>query len=328
MAFESDLRFTSPDQVLADGGKNKKDPEMLGPLGKIPSWKTVDFYMGNYNQSAAYEGRNCSWRNINIGKIDFSGENAVNKNVLLIPDTETLEVTGGVNYESTTESGGGGASTLLDAIKDGISIFTGSTAVPEWSAKTFKDLKPLSLGGEFKFTFKYGSAGLYNAFEEVVKPIIALILFFGIEAGNTDDFSNHIKVAASNVLNPMPTKGQFMAERLKGGIAVAKGDIASDGGLSASTLASNLNKANALIQSALAAGAHEVSTGNRYRNIYMSWGRMTIGPLLYADIKYGFKQVEMDAYGWPLEGWFTVSGLESMRSSTTQALLSPFIQGV
>ena len=317
-----DRRFTETSQVLKDDGKKVSDPKLIGAGTGVIDWKTIEFWMGNAKGSKDYEGRT-NWRQINLGGIDFSSK-PVSNNVVLIPEQTEFKIVSEVKYKDESEDVGGSSGGILDAIKSGVEIFTGSVARPEWSAKTFEDLGPLGLDGEYTFKFAYGKFGLFNAFEEVVKPILALTLFFGVEA-LTDDWNGHLlKSAASNINNPAPTHAQFLAERIKSAYGVLKDTNWDDD----STLAQNLATANALIQSALAAGAHNVSTSSAYRNCYMSWGRFMFGPFNYGKISYSFDQKNMDSNGWPTVGSFTIGDIKSMRRSTTQAMISPLVRGV
>lgn len=320
-----EVRFTSPSQVFANNGKNVKEPKMLGPLGKIPSWKTVDFFMGNYKFSDAYEGRGVNWRKINLSGIDFSS-NPVNENVLLIPEKDNFKIASSVKYGEPKETLGNSGG-ILDMIKGAAEIFSGASEVPAWEAKTFEDLENLEVDGEFEFKFRFGNAGLYNAFEEVVKPILALTLYFGIEvSGENTTLLN----AANRIKTPMPTQHQFLATKVKGIIERVRNnnsDLVKNLN-SNETPVSYLAKANAVIQSALATGAKDVSLSQEYRNLYMSWGRFLVGPLIYDKFSYSFKMTELDTYGWPIEGSFVISGLKSMRKSTAQAMISPFVKGV
>lgn len=326
MAFNGyDRRFTGTEEVLKNDGK-LTDKEALGFAGgtNIVKLKTIDFWFGNADGTASYQNRT-NWRRINLGGINFdSDKTAVSDNVVLIPEQTEFKVASEVKWENeeTGTSKGGG---LLDVLKTASEVFSGSTARPEWSGRSFSDLGELSLNGEYTFKFAYGKFGLFNAFEEVVKPILALTLFFGIEA-DSEEWNGHLlKSAAANINNPGPTHAQYLVSVIKGAV----GDISNaanvfSGGGAAQTLA----EANSLIQSALARGAHGIATGNLYRNCYLSWGRFMFGPFQYDKIEYMFDQKNMDSYGWPTMGQFTISGIKSMRRSTTQALISPLVRGV
>lgn len=330
MAFNGyDRRFTGTEEVLKNDGK-LTDKEALGFAGgtNIVKLKTIDFWFGNADGTASYQNRT-NWRRINLGGINFdSDKTAVSDKVVLIPEQTEFKVASEVKWEDEetgTAKGGG----LLDLLQSTAEVFAGSVMRPEWSARSFSDLGQLGLNGEYTFKFAYGKFGLFNAFEEVVKPILALTLFFGVEANRyedkklIDDWNGHLlNSAAANINNPGPTHAQFLAERVLGALGSLKGTTLSDFNGNA------LAEANAKIQSALAAGAHNVSTSSAYRNCYMSWGRFMFGPFQYDKIEYMFDQKNMDSYGWPTIGQFTISGIKSMRRSTTQALISPLVRGV
>ena len=319
-----DRRFTETGQVLKDDGKKVSDPKLIGAGTGVIDWKTVEFWMGGADGAKSYQGKT-NWRQINLGGINFK-DKPVSNNVVLIPEQTEFKVASEIKWKEESEDAGGGAGGILDAIKSGVEIFTGAVARPEWSARSFEDLGPMGLDGEYTFKFAYGKFGLFNAFEEVVKPILALTLFFGVDAIAKDWNGHLLKSAASNINNPAPTHAQFLAEKVLGAVGTLKNyhwDDLVDGGL-----ANAMKEANALIQSALAAGAHNVSTSNGYRNCYMSWGRFMFGPFNYGKISYSFDQKNMDSNGWPTLGSFTIGDIKSMRRSTTQAMISPLVRGV
>lgn len=326
-----DRRFTETSQVLINDGKKVEDPKIVGGGTGVINWKTVEFWIGGANGTDVYKDRT-NWRKINLGGINF-GDKPVSDKVVLIPEQTEFKVVSEVKYKDESEDVGGGAGGILDAIKSGVEIFTGAVARPEWSARSFEDLGPFGLDGEYTFKFAYGKFGLFNAFEEVVKPILALTLFFGVEArvedknGSSLSWDGHLlNSAASNIRNPAPTHAQFLAERVKGAFGTLKNTSWDD--LTGGGLASTMARANSLIQSALAAGAHNVSTSNAYRNCYMSWGRFMFGPFTFGKTSYSFDQRNMDSNGWPTVGSFTIGDIKSMRRSTTQAMISPLVRGV
>lgn len=319
-----DRRFTSTKDVLDDKKKSLTETgSIFVPGTKIHKWKTINFWLGNAKGTDSYKNRT-NWREINLGGIDFS-KNPVDGKVVLIPEQTEFKVASEIkweNEETGTTKGGG----ILDVLKTASEVFSGSTSRPEWVARSFSDLSELSLNGEYTFKFAYGKFGMFDAFEEVVKPILALTLFFGVEA-HSDNWNDHLlNSAAASINNPGPTHAQYLATMIKGATGVLLSDNANSfsGGGAADVLA----EANAKIQEALAAGAHEIATGSAWKNAYMSWGRFMFGPFQYDKIEYMFDQKNMDSNGWPTMGQFTISGIKSMRRSTTQALISPLVRGV
>lgn len=333
----ADLRFANPADFLAKTGTIQKvgaptseKLELGGPAGKTPLIKTVDFFMGGYDTTG--DGsylpngqRNWnSWRNIHEGEIDFSRD-PVNSNVLLIPSNMTVSVEGGMDLEDVKESFGK-AGSILDVLSSVNEILTNTKAIGEWAGRTFKDVQSLKIGpSEYEFEFKFGNAGLNNSFEEVVKPIVALTMFFGVSAGT--DYKDHLKNSAGAINVPYPTKAEYFVSFVKGAISSAAdtANILTSGEASATQ---TLSQANFAIQSALCAGAKNVALSNQYRNLYLTWGRMTFGPLTYSGYKYSFDMSNLDEWGWPTSGKFTLSNLQSPRKATTQAMLSPFFRGV
>jgi hypothetical protein len=70
--------------------------------------------------------------------------------------------------------------------------------VPAW-----KTTSPLSFSGDLKFEFQFGKFGLFDALEEVVKPILVLASQFTISMGE------------NYAIGPAPTKPAYMAGMLK-----------------------------------------------------------------------------------------------------------------
>ena len=285
-----DRRFTETSQVLKDDGKKVEDPKIVGGGTGVINWKTIEFWIGGANGFDVYKDRT-NWRNINLGGIDFS-QKPVSDKVVLIPEQTEFKIVNQIKYKDEDESVSGGPGGILDAIKTGVETFTGATARPEWVARSFDNLELFGLDNEYTFKFAYGKFGLFNAFEEVVKPILALTLFFGVEAivedknGNSLSWDGHLlNSAASNIRNPAPTHAQFLAEKVLGAVGSLKG---TNWDAEGSDLASTLARANSLIQSALASGAHNVATSSAYRNCYMSWGRFMFGPFTFGKTSYSF----------------------------------------
>lgn len=308
-----DRRQTSDSAFL----ENKDNPvplRLVGPYGKVPNWKCVDFWMGGINKENPSPGNNTfrqNWRNNNYGNIDFSSK-PVNENVLLIPEGMELRVEGGLDLTDVSESIGKGDD-LLSILAEATAIIKGSMAVPQYKPRVLNGLKPMTMPNSFKFKFHYGAAGLYDAFEEVVKPIFALVGFFGVKSD-----SGVLSPAITSGL-PYPTKGVFIFNKIRGAVNGVK-DMAEKG-------FEGLADMNAQLQSALASGAMGIATSENYHNLWISWGRFTLGPFQYTDIKYAFNMEQFDSNGWPLNGEFEIGGISSMRVSSSSAMVSPVIVG-
>lgn len=316
-----DRRQTSSETFL----ENKENPvplRLVGPYGKVPNWKCIDFWMGGFEGTNPVGTDNLAkrqnWRSNAYGNIDFSGH-PVNDNILLIPEGMTLEVSGGQSLADVNESLGK-SDDFLAILSEATAIITGSMSVPQWKPKVLDGLNPLKLAQGFKFNFHYGAGGLYDAFEEVVKPIYALVGFFGVKTTNG---------AASPIIStsdlPYPTKGLFMFNKLKGAVS-GVADLMKNG-LEGKSASEKLADANAKLQAALASGAYGIASSSRYHNLWISWGRFTLGPFQYSEIKYSFDMSMFDSNGWPMNGTFEINGLESMRVSSSSAMTSPVIVG-
>lgn len=316
-----DRRQTSSETFL----ENKENPvplRLVGPYGKVPNWKCIDFWMGGFEGTNPVGTDNLAkrqnWRSNAYGNIDFSGH-PVNDNILLIPEGMTLEVSGGQSLTDVNESLGK-SDDFLAILSEATAIITGSMSVPQWKPKVLNGLNPLKLAQGFKFNFHYGAGGLYDAFEEVVKPIYALVGFFGVKT---------TKGAASPIIStsdlPYPTKGLFMFNKLKGAVS-GVADLMKNG-LEGKSASEKLADANAKLQSALARGAYGIASSSKYHNLWISWGRFTLGPFQYQEIKYSFDMSMFDSNGWPMNGTFEISGFESMRVSSSSAMTSPVIVG-
>lgn len=308
-----DRRQTSSTAFL----ENKDNPvplRLVGPYGKVPNWKCVDFWMGGINKDNPGPGNKTfrqNWRNNNYGNIDFSSK-PVNENVLLIPEGMELRVEGGLDLTDVSESIGKGDD-LLSILQEATAIIAGSMSVPQYKPRVLNGLKPMTMPNSFKFKFHYGAAGLYDAFEEVVKPIFALVGFFGVKSN-----SGVLSPAITSGL-PYPTKGVFIFNKIRGAVNGIK-DMAEKG-------FEGLADMNAQLQSALASGAMGIATSENYHNLWISWGRFTLGPFQYTDIKYAFNMEQFDSNGWPLNGEFEIGGISSMRVSSSSAMVSPVIVG-
>lgn len=284
--------------------------------GKIPAFKCMDFWMGGVDENGLpTKTKKEQWRSYtNESGLDFK-KSPVSESVLLIPDGREIVVSGGMTLKDYTQKLGTGGDILaiLNSIQ---SFFDNNMVVPVWKPKVFDSINPLKLDMETKFKFHYGAAGLYDAWEEVVKPIYALLNFFSVDTGEIDKAI--LKNSTTAVL-PYPNESRFVFEQLRGALSVLTTE-----GLSFK----RLDELNSKLQSAIHAGAGNSARSSAYNNLWVSYGRFTFGPMQYSDIKFGFDMNAFDENGWPISGWFQIGGLESTRMSTTAAMMSTIIKGV
>lgn len=293
-----DLRANSYDDLSST---RPTENQIVGAYKNTPVWKTVDFWMGAPNSA-----KKINWRTRNSSL-------TVNDNVLLIPDDTKLQVSGGFEMENFTENLSK-AGDILSALQGISEVFTASIVIPSYKPQVFKDIKTIEVPNALTFSFYYGSAFLFNALEEVVKPIYALLDFFG--ADTKSDSSVAI------IEPPWPTKSQFIANQLIAGAS----SLVSSAKAMAENSSASLGALNASLQSALNAGTKAVAESKSYNNLYISWGRFTLGPMIYSDIKYEFDMNNFDENGWPVSGKFTLGGIKSMKTGTTETLKSTLIK--
>lgn len=297
-----DLRANNYDELSSAKPTNNK---IVGVYKNTPIWKTVDFWMG-----AANSAKKINWRNSNSNL-------TVDSNILLIPDNSQLQVSSGFEMENFSESLGK-AGDILSILQGVSEVFTGSTVIPAYKPQVFKDIKTIEIPNALTFSFYYGSAFKFDALEEVVKPVYALLDFFGADTQSSEGGS------IATVVPPWPTKSQFIATQILSGAKSLVSSVRSIG--NSDSLTKSLGKLNASLQSALNAGAAAVANDSQYNNLYISWGRFTLGPMIYSEIKYEFDMNNFDEHGWPISGKFTLGGIKSMKTGTTETLKSTLIK--
>lgn len=307
MAYEkeiSNIDLRANDYSELSNAKPTKN-QIVGAYKNTPIWKTVDFWMG-----AANSAKKINWRTRN-------SDLTVDSNILLIPDSSTLQVSSGFEMENFSENLGK-AGDLLSVLQGVSEIFTGSTVIPAYKPQVFKDIKTIEIPNALTFSFYYGSAFKFDALEEVVKPIYALLDFFGADTQSSAESS------IATIAPPWPTKSQFIADQILNGAKSLVNSVKSMG--NSDSLTKSLGKLNASLQAALNAGAADVANSDQYNNLYISWGRFTLGPMIYSEIKYEFDMNNFDEHGWPISGKFTLGGIKSMKTGTTETLKSTLIK--
>ena len=318
-----DKRIASIDDIFDEAKRNGTVKDLSNGEfkfnGKIPAFKCMDFWMGGVdNNGLPTITKKEDWRKYkNKQGLDFSN-NPVSESILLIPDGREIVVSGGMTLKDYSQKLGTGGD-ILAILNSAESFFKNSMIVPNWKPRVFESLNPLKLEMETKFKFHYGAAGLYDAWEEVVKPIYALLNFFSIDTG---PLKKAIMQNEASTLLPYPNESRFVYEQLQGARARIK---------AISTEGLNINQisdVNAALQSIIQAGAGSSARSSAYNNLWVSYGRFTFGPMQYSDIKFGFDMNAFDENGWPISGWFQIGGLESTRMATTAAMMSTIIKGI
>lgn len=165
--------------------------------------------------------------------------------------------------------------------------------IPAWTGTD-----NLSLPGSLTFKFGFGQAGLFDAAEEVVRPILSLAMYFApIDAEN------------GTVSGILPTES-FV--KIKGAIAVADG---------ATQAISNVMSGNGILNAVsavyLAIDGNLASTYKDSRGVMVArYGNIIIPPFVVSKVRWKFDMSEVDENGYPYKGEITLSGIESFQMAT------------
>lgn len=273
---------------------------------KVNPNKFVDFWVGSPTKSKF------NWRTyVPPGWRKEKGIK-VHESVMLIPSNAKFKATVSMALEQWSENLGK-AGGIIELINAATGAITGSSYIREFGTPSlFKDVDPISFDN-LTFEFKFGSAGLFSGLEEVVKPIFAIALIFA--PTTTGDFPQ----INGQIMNPFPTKLQFFFMKLldmKNQIQ----NIASEG-IGGGGFTQSLVDANRRLQNLIAAGNASAALSARFKNIWMSYGPFTFGPMQCPSFSYEFDMDHLDEFGWPIAGRITLTGLKTSRKGTSNAIL-------
>lgn len=205
-------------------------------------------------------------------------------------------------------------------------------------APIFKDTSTLDFEGSLKFDFKFGQFGLFDGFEEVVKPVMALASIFAV--GTPGGAGNSMQVST-----PYPTSSQFAATWLKSALSSIGGNFTAekllsglddkdgDGKKDVSSVkdvikvATNVENAvrdtlDAGIISILNNGGYGNEKTGAYRIVHFRYGHFYVGPCYCKDVKIDFETKHFDENGWPIAGSITIGGLTTIEKATKMNLRS------
>lgn len=311
--------------------------------------KTMGIYLG----TSKYK----DWRSkSNNGLWDVS------PNVVLIPNNQTLEMAfsyqlnDGVDTGSVLDKIKGGLNKVVEVTKvvssvveaahtltaDNVisNIADGSTVkstgyIYEYEGyKTFKDLSTFAFGDSISFNFSFGQAGLFSGLEEVVKPIFALMHLF-TPVGSSDDYSRIVlpyPTEAAQLMNKLASivgGASGVGQKIKSvaGVEVTENNdgVLANGKEIAGVIAEKLDDINISIKSTLSANNRAASESGEYKNIYLVYGNFRIGPCQATSFRCSFDTSNLDEFGWPVSGSFTIGGLTSNRKATSSALKSTIL---
>jgi len=254
----------------------------------------------------------------------------INRNLILSLDN--TEINFGYKHELTEaiddviKKGSGGvlekAQQLLEGIRAAAAVTAGAGGAgtggdPGRFLPVYKKVKawtgtsPLQINS-IKLNFYFGQAGLFDAFEEVVKPITRLVEI------------NMPTGAGPNIFKgPVPTVA-FLVQEFVANFALGvlsnddnKGFLDLGSGISSETddklrNASNLATGilNRVYQTYNTAVEKAMSGNSKLFTFRM--GRMVWGPCLVSEVKWAFDFSEVDSNGMPTRGWIELGGIEKM----------------
>ena len=165
--------------------------------------------------------------------------------------------------------------------------------IPAWTGT-----ENLCIPSQLTFKFAFGQAGLFDAAEEVVRPIMSLVMYFApIEDGAT-------------VNGVLPTE-QYV--KIAGAMAV---------GSSVAAAARELVQGNGIlngvkaIYNTLNKKVSEIYDGNSRGIMIARYGNLIIPPFIVGSVRWKFDMTEVDENGYPYRGEITLSGIESFQMAT------------
>lgn len=295
----------------------------------INSNKQVTFWIGSDPTTQGGD-----WRNSNNNSLY-----TIDKNVSLYLDTQEFDPTFENNYEDAKIPGTistiiNKSESILDLARSLKGSNLGQVYISKYSTpKTWKSTTPLKLESSLKFNFNFGSAGLWQGKEEVVKPILAIANIFAPKSVGNGMFSG-----------PLPTNSGFLGAFLKGGLsslktsgAAALSDVETDSSLSSDTKdTSATDKAIALAtkvqiayNSAINQGGMDVvkkagygSTSTKF--FCMQIGKVRFGPATVGSVKMHFDLNNLDSDGYPCAGTLTLEGINYYAIATSSQIANLF----
>lgn len=172
--------------------------------------------------------------------------------------------------------------------------------IPAWTGT-----ENLSVPGSLTFKFSFGQAGLFDAAEEVVRPILALAMYFAPIDGLNED-----KKADGTVNGILPTEAYV---KIQGAIAVAEG---------ATSAVSTLMEGNGILDAVSSVykaidGSLAKTYSESSRGVMVArYGNLIIPPFVVGKVKWKFDMSQVDENGYPYKGEITLSGIESFQMVT------------
>ena len=299
-----------------------KDAPPFSPVHSYSEVSTVnpnkEFQLAIYSSiSAARAATNFSnWRvYLTSGKVT---PESVNSLVKLYPEEySNFEL----SYENTYDKpiqevmgklNGGGTLGKIKGLLEGITagnVITGDAAKSEYdSAHTkyiskylnipaWQKTSQLQMPKTLTFSFHFGMAGIYDAYREVVKPIVTLAKIFAPSQS-----------AKSGLLDgPMPTSAYVLGKMISGMASegLQKGDTTSEA-------FDMVAQANAIMGNLVTSFNDNIEKLPLGRICVAKYGNLRIPPFIVGGASMSFDLTEVDENGYPYKGKLVVSNCESV----------------
>lgn len=328
-------------QNPANSSLEAEGPEHLQPYINI--FKTVDFAVGRYAAEDSASWRPLERNGFGNWRTDF-GIN-VHPNVQLQVDSKIVSVGFEQNFESLWDKVMGNK--IISAVDDMASnarMFGGSanpsiTISKYKQVPVLKDVSTMKVPSSIKFEFSFGSAGLFSAEEEVVKPILAIAKAFIAKQTGEQFVSGNApstEYALSKVVKSIWRKTQSAIKSLEsakssddnsddsssGGRKLF--DLGSDGSEALGAVADVLTRLQEVVYSCFNDAAKEVLTSS-YRTIKIRYGRFALPWMLVKSVNIEFDFSTVDEYGFPYKGTISLDGLETCTVGTSGMLGSTVV---
>jgi len=191
--------------------------------------------------------------------------------------------------------------------------------IPMW-----KDTSALQVTSPLTFKFNFGQYGLFSGEWEVVRPILTLASHFSLR--QSPEHANYF-------IGPAPTLTVYLmylfaeapkaigniGEKLGAGLKEAA-KAGGEGGFSAAanSVVGMLTDIEASIYQAMDSALGQASglqpssrpTPSPLQTISIRLGRLTLGSLIPKNIKWSFDFKNVDEYGFPMSGEFSIGEIE------------------
>jgi hypothetical protein len=308
--------------------------------GEINPFKVCEIGIGPVGEPSDSTWWYGNWRNT-LG---------VDKNVFLWPTEKVWSFAFSNNYESAYEKLDqqgmlSKLSQLTEILRSAAMVVGGETGnsnanggrfiskykeAPAWTGTT-----TLSLDSNLTFNFRFGQAGLFSGKEEVVRPIMSLLMPFAPRANK--DFQNYYQ-------GPLPTAPAYFMEYLKRFAGETRKEVieAFKGGSDASggeetdsdgnpipkddkglnSVINNLTEAEDSIRQLMNDTIEHMLASKDNRLLHIRIGNIKLPPMVVRQVSWKFDMTHTDEEGYPTAGSVSLGGLESYELASSELVRS------